>query len=226
MFFSNVIMTAIFAAGPAFANPPFGFIPCESEPKIQAERSKELQQLLSQDQSDYRAELDKHPERPLDIKKMIQMAVNDLKRRKRVGEILAEGCFKSASDYSAAAMIYQHGNAPDHFFQAFIWALKAVTLGDSTAKELVALTVDRYLIKSGHKQIFGNQLEKIENRTCLCMAPVEESFPDSKRSEYLGRDLADQIAHLKEKTGNNLCRPLYCPVDLKPSPAGTLIGFW
>lgn len=156
----------------------------------------------------------------------MQMAVNDLKRRKRVGEILAEGCFKNASDYFAAAMIYQHGNAPDHFFQAFIWAQKAVALGDSAAKDLVALTIDRYLIKSGHKQIFGNQLEKVENRTCLCMDPVEESFPDSKRSEYLGRGLADQIAYLKEKTGNNLCTPLSCAVDLKPSPPGTVIGFW
>lgn len=189
-------------------------------------RSKELQKLLSQDQSDYRDEMEKHTERPINVKKLEKMGVNDLKRRKRVGEILGEGCFKSAEDYSAAALIYQHGNSPDHFFQAFIWAQRAVTLGDSSAKELVTLTIDRYLVKTGYKQIFGTQLEKSENRTCLCMDPVEESFPDSKRSDYLGRGLDDQISRLKEKTGNNLCTPLYCAVELKPSPRGAVAGFW
>ena len=72
-------------------------------------------------------------------------------------EILGEGCFKSAEDYAAASLIYQHGDSPDHFFQAFIWALRAVQLGDFQQKSLVAMTVDRYLISSGKKQLFGTQ---------------------------------------------------------------------
>lgn len=97
----TIAIVAAISSAHASAKPPFGFIPCESEPKIQAARSKELQKLLTQDQSDYRAEIEKHTERPLNLRKMEQMAVNDLKRRKRVGEILGEGCFKSASDYSS-----------------------------------------------------------------------------------------------------------------------------
>ena len=57
------------------------------------------------------------------------MLEHDLIRRKRVGEIFGEGCFKTAKDYSAASLIFQHGDTPDHYYQA-LWANRAVELGD------------------------------------------------------------------------------------------------
>jgi len=47
--------------------------------------------------------------------KLKQVSVRDLKRRKRVGQIFAEGYMRTAQDYSAAALIYQHGVVPDHY---------------------------------------------------------------------------------------------------------------
>ena len=82
---------------------------------------------------------------------------NDLARRKRVGEIFGEGCLKTPRDYLNAALIYQHGEVSDHYYQAFIWANRALSLGDDKASQFVALTIDRYLVSIGHKQLFGSQ---------------------------------------------------------------------
>jgi hypothetical protein len=208
------------------ATPPFGFVPCSDEPKIQHRRSEELQRLYSEDQSDYRREMEDHPDHPLDMEKLEKMAVNDLKRRKRVGEILGEGCFQKSPDYIAAATIFQHGNSPDHFFQAFLWAKQAVGLGDSANKALVAKTIDRYLTKSGHKQLFGTQAEKSTLNKCFCLDAVESAFPDSKRQEYLGKRLSDMEKWLKSLNGANDCPNVYCDADLISSPQGTVVGFW
>ncbi len=43
------------------------------------------------------------------------------------------------------------------FFQTFIWAKKAVELGDPSQKRLMAMSIDRYLINIGHKQLFATQ---------------------------------------------------------------------
>lgn len=147
------------------AEPPFGFIPCSDEQKIHARRSQELQRLYNEDQADYRKEISEHPGRPLDLKRAEEMSVNDLKRRKRVGEILGEGCLQTAEDYAAAAIIYQHGNAPDHYFQAIVFSSKAVALGNTQEKGVVAEAVDRYLVKTGNKQLFGTELEQVSGKT-------------------------------------------------------------
>ena len=75
----------------------------------------------------------------------------DLARRIKVASIFAEGCFKSAADYASAAMVFQHGTAADHFYQTFIWANKAVQLGDESQRWLTAAGLDRYLVALGQK---------------------------------------------------------------------------
>ena len=202
------------------------FAPC-ADPAVQQLRSKELQDLYNADQSDYRKELETHPDQPIDVQKLQQMAVNDLERRKRVGEIFGEGCFHIADDYSAAAMIYQHGDVPDHYFQAFIWAKSAVSLGDAKEKSVMAIAIDRYLVHTGQKQLFGSQANKPSGSSaCWCLEPVEMSFPDSVRKEYHGKDLSEDVAWLQSLNGSNNCPEVYCKSDLKPSPKGTVPGFW
>lgn len=53
--------------------------------------------------------------------------------------------------------MYQHGDVSDHYYLAFMWALRSVALGNEDVKSLVALTVDRYLVSIGKKQLFGSQ---------------------------------------------------------------------
>jgi hypothetical protein len=195
---------------------------CLTNPKIQEARSKELAHLLASDQKER-----EH------FKNMTQSEINiikreDLNRRQRVGEIMAEGCLKTADDYTAASLIYQHGDVPDHYYQAFIWANKAIALGDRKQKKLAAMTIDRYLISIGKKQIFGSQFYA-SNVTgwCFCIQPVEVSFPDAVRVAYLGKKLADQYNYLLKLNNKKInCTMIECPTKLSPTPPGSVIGFW
>jgi hypothetical protein len=196
------------------------------KPDIQTARSEELQKLYNEDQFDYRAQIAADPTAPLDLKKMEQMANDDLKRRKRVGEILGEGCFQKSADYAAAAMIYQHGNSPDHYFQAFTWAKEALTLGDVREKSEVAQALDRYLVSIGHKQLFGTQLFKGPSTNCYCLQPTEETFPNSTRENYLPDKASYGMTFLTNYNGQNHCPKPTCPTNLLPTPKGTVVGFW
>lgn len=199
---------------------------CSERSTIQTLRSQELQTLYTEDQSDYRKQIGEHPDQPIDPAKLKAMADNDLKRRKQIQEIFDEGCFLKAADFAAAAMIFQHGDQPEHYLQAFEWAKKAVEKGDSSSKSLIAKAIDRYLAKSGRKQLFGTQADKSTMDGCFCLSPVEESFPDSKREEYLGRRLPDQVQWLKSLNGSKSCPEIYCHTKAMPSPLGTVVGFW
>ena len=192
-----------------------------TQPEIQEARSMELAELVKADQNER-----EHWENLSDDEKR-QIAENDLMRRKRVGEIFAEGCFKTAEDYAAASLIYQHGDVPDHYFQAFVWANRAVELGDLQQKYLVALTIDRYLVSIGKKQLFGSQaFASSDTDWCFCLEPVESSFPDSNRVNYLGKQLSDQYEWLASINQGKSCPNTECPTQLKSSPQGTVPGFW
>ncbi len=121
---------------------------------------------------------------------MIEVQKRDETRRKRVGEIFGEGCFSTSEDYAAAALVYQHGDTPDHFFQTYIWSKRAV-------------------VNTGHKQLFGSQAMRPgpTESTCWCLDQIEKTFPDKRR---------------KGKT----CPNIECEAKLKPSPKGTVPGFW
>lgn len=197
---------------------------CSTDDKLHEIRSKELTQLLALDQKE-REHLNRH----MTVKEINNEANNDLMRRKRVGEIMAEGCLKTASDYVAASLIYQHGDVPDHYFQAFMWANRAIVLGDVKQKGLAAMTIDRYLISIGKKQIFGTQFyaENITHGGCFCLQPVERSFPDTMRMKYLGKKLAHQYNYLSKLNNQKInCSLIECSTKLSSTPEGTIVGFW
>ncbi len=188
---------------------------CDSS--IYEQRAKELQQIVKADQ---------------DARKTIPLPpgteIADLKRRMRVGELFGEGCLKSAADFSAAALVYQHGNVPEHFFQTFLWAKRAVELGDESQKRLMAMGLDRYLVNSGKKQLFASQAYKLgSNGACWCLQPVEKSFPDSKRLEYMHQSLAQSLKWVDELNKGTKCPAASeCHSSPSPSPAGSIPGFW
>ena len=195
---------------------------CLTHPDVQHLRSKELAELVDLDQKD-RENWDE-----LSEEEKTNIAARDLKRRMRVGEIFGEGCFKTTADYSAASLIYQHWDVPDHYYQAFIWANEAVSLGDAKQKHLVALTIDRYLVSIGKKQLFGSQAFASDNSNwCFCLEPIESSFPDALRLDYLGSTLSQQYDWLSSiNEGKNDCPTAECQHELKPTPKGSIPGFW
>ncbi len=191
----------------------------------QAKRSEELQRIREADQAD-RAWQSKG-EQP-NQSTLETMSKNDLVRRKRVGEIFDEGCLKSAADYEAAFIVYQHGNTPDQYFQAFLWSKQALALGDTQVKGEVAMAVDRYLVSIGHKQLFGTQASQKVIGGCWCIHPVEDSFPQTFRDEYRGggNSAYTGLAYLKILNAKGDCPAAYCSSSLQPTPKGTVPGFW
>lgn len=217
-----LIASSLFVSFITFSNLGYSYVSCLEQPEKQISRSNELVELVAADQNE-REGFENFSE-----EEMMKLSENDLNRRKRVGEIFGEGCFKNASDYAAAALIYQHGDVSEHYFQAFIWANRAVQLGDLTQKSLAALAIDRYLVDIGKKQLFGSQFYGTESGGwCYCLVPVEPSFPDNFRKEYSGASLEERFELLAEINQGKNCANKECiDMTLEPSPKGTVPGFW
>jgi hypothetical protein len=198
----------------------FTFKTCFEDLEKQTQRSNELQDIVKADQADRQI-----PGSQIDWSKV---SVADELRAKRVAEIFAEGCFKSAKDYAAAALVFQHGTVPDHYYQAYLWSRKALDLGDQTQKLMVANAIDRYLMSLGFKQIFGAQSFRNGPNNCHCLGPTELKFSDQKRVKICGISLNERIKTLKESNhGNSNCaQVLFCDKDLKSPPKGMFPGIW
>ena len=201
---------------------PSEFVSCSTDLSMQTARSLELKTLVDADQKA------REGWENMSEDEAVKLFQEDKTRRKRVGEIFGEGCFKTAQDYASAALIYQHGDVPDHYYQAFIWANQAVRLGDVTQKHLAALAIDRYLVSIGKKQLFGSQASyglAVPNK-CYCIEPVENTFPDAIRLDYLGKTLSEQYSWIELLNQKQHCQTTECQKTLEPSPVGTVPGFW
>ncbi len=198
-------------------------LPCLNHKTRLETRSTELSSIVKADQDDRENWEHKSQEEMFEVQK------RDLIRRKRVGEIFGEGCFSKAQDYAAAALVFQHGDTPDQYFQTFLWSKRAVELGDPSQKKIMAWGLDRYLVAAGQKQLFGSQYTRpniADPHSCFCIYPVERSFPDKLRSEYTDRVLPDYFAYLKKLNDGKICPNNECDTNLKASPQGTVPRFW
>lgn len=192
---------------------------CPDDSERQVLRSNELQEIASADQEDR-----KIPAEKIDWNKVSRA---DEDRAKRVAEIFAEGCFKTAKDYSAAALVFQHGIVPDHYYQAYLWSKKAVELGDLTQKSMMTNAIDRYLINLGYKQLFGAQYFK-NPEGCRCIGETESKFTDKLRIKISGIPFKDRMAFLREGNKDKpACdKVIYCTQGLQTPPRGLLPGIW
>lgn len=133
------------------------------------------------------------------------VSARDLDRRERVAKIAAKGCLFDQDDYWIAALVYQHGQLPQHYLQAIMYANKAADIkngGQGSSDKrfdnvdgLQQVTIDRYLMSRGHKQLFGTQItspafyKKFESEVDgkPCVWPLDKSF-DVKRDYTAGTD--------------------------------------
>ncbi|MDX1837280.1 hypothetical protein [Legionella taurinensis] len=195
---------------------------CVNNPSTQEKASQELQQLARDDQAD------RDDWENMTDEQREQMSIRDLQRRQRVGALFGAGCLKTSHDYLAASLIYQHGDVSDHYYQAYLWAKRAIDSGETGAKSMIAPTIDRYLVSINQKQLFGSQLfiKNISN-LCGCLEPVEEDFPDDKRIQWSGLSLKDRYDLLQAfNEGKNCSSSLICPHDRLPTPEGAVPGVW
>lgn len=192
---------------------------CAEDEARRAARSAEIQRIVDDDQ---RARKGPMPQTPAEWAPIEEA---DRRRRMRVGEIFGEGCMTTAKDFANAALVYQHGDRPEHYLQAFFWASRAVALGDPSQKDMMALAIDRYLINTGKRQLFGSQASRPYGSACFCMAPVEASFPDEERVKW-SKPLAARKAWIGELNGSATCPEIECSMPLEPTPRGSVPGLW
>jgi len=81
----------------------------------------------------------------------------DEARRARVRQLLDEGLLHAADDYYYAAMVFQHGEAPEDYLLAHAFAMAAQAGGRPDAAWIAAATFDRFLHNIDRAQIFGTQ---------------------------------------------------------------------
>ncbi|HWI60569.1 MAG TPA: hypothetical protein VNT75_01885 [Symbiobacteriaceae bacterium] len=81
----------------------------------------------------------------------------DRARRRRVQELAAAGELTTGEEYAMAAIVCQHGDTPDDYWQAHLLAQKAVELGETGISWLVAAGLDRHLVRQGKPARYGTQ---------------------------------------------------------------------
>jgi hypothetical protein len=172
------------------ASAPPASVPVTAAPPVSCQSaSGEIAQLVTADQAD-REQFPTYAEWP-------RVRAADLQRRTRVSELFAQGCLSTAADFGSAALIFQHGDVPEDYMQAFVFASRAVALGDASKRDLMALAVDRYLVSTKHEQLFGSQSFRLGDDPCWCLHQVEPAFPDDQRVAYVGKTLQQQRDRVK-----------------------------
>jgi hypothetical protein len=118
------------------------------------------------------------------------MGTRDIARRAQVATLLQDGKLSTAEDFREAAMIFQHGSTEEDYLLAHVLAMDAMAKGDTSprARDMAALTLDRYLQRAGKKQIFGTQYLTAQYSFIL-QHPKDKnldndlkSIPDSKQT--------------------------------------------
>ncbi len=154
-------------------DPPVGIVRYGKQPNSQV--SNTLKALYQTDQK-----ARQQPSNEIDWK---QVSKEDRDRRIAVITLLREGKLFTADDYFYAAMIFQHGNCPDHFKLTNTLAGKAMSLGHPDASWLYAASLDRYLLNTGKPQKYGTQYESGPNCTFV-LSPVDPKTTDAERLSY------------------------------------------
>lgn len=121
-----------------------------------------------------------------------ELSRRDTARLARVKEILKEGTLTTATDFSNAGLIFQHGVTPEDYLVAHELALCAWLLGN--ASSLTALAEDRFLVNSKRLQRFGSQFS-VKRGDDYFPSPVEEkglaTVTDALRQDYILPSLAE-----------------------------------
>lgn len=155
------------------------------------------------------------------------MTERDTARRVEVARIFAEGCFETGRDYHNAALVFQHGPTPEHHYQTWVWATRAVALGDAEAAWLIPRSIDRYLMISGYKQLFATNLSRPFNGSdagIWCVWPVVAAVDDEQWAAMGVRSLAEQLEVARGMNEGGEGRE--CAMDLPDPPAGSFPGIW
>jgi hypothetical protein len=128
----------------------------------------------------------------------IGMRGRDAERRARVAAMREAGLIVEPLDYFHAAWIMQHGDTPDDAWEAHLFAMRAVGLGEEQARWLAAAAYDRWCMYSGQPQKYGTNYVSDGHRQRLW--DVEPATTDAERARWNVPPLAEQIRKAEEAT--------------------------
>ncbi len=180
--------------------------------------SEDLQDIAEEDQADRKNFFQMSDDELSDLRS------RDTNRREKVLELSRMGCLNTAADYKAASLIYQHGESPEDYLRSYNWSKQGIAMGDLSQKSMMAMSLDRYLVKSGIKQLFGTQATKSAGSPCWCIEPIEEKFSDEKRLEYTGKRIKDQEFWVNQLNAGKDCKTLQCEKVLSATPEEYIRG--
>lgn len=107
---------------------------------------------------------------------------NDQKRRLATRGLLEAGRLHSGSDFQRAAFVFQHGDGPDDYLLAHSLALAAIARGHPEASWIAAATLDRFLISTGRRQIYGTQTHQGADGNPVLQPLDERLVPEPLRA--------------------------------------------
>lgn len=152
--------------------------------------NKKLKQLYEQDQAD---RLDTQSLTRTQIEGMVQ---RDRERRECVEELIEHGALQAPEDYFHAAMVFQHGETLEHYWQAHELAKKGAELGHPTCRWLTAAAYDRWLMRQGKPQKYGTQYILKDEQWALY--EFDPTTTDAQRAEWNARSLAQALQRVEE----------------------------
>jgi hypothetical protein len=159
-----------------------------ARPKKPAD-SEELRRLMVEDQADRQS-------KAID---WAAVAPRDRARLARVKELYATGTIRTAEDYYHAALVLQHGEAPEDFLLAHEFCVAAMILGksDIESSSLGAAAEDRFLMNIGRPQRFGTQYRS-EGEGPMRLYQVGEGVSDEMRKVMAVPSLSEAKAREAE----------------------------
>lgn len=122
-------------------------------------------------------------------------------RKIQVQKILDRMNVLDAQDYHHSALIFQHGESEEDFKKAHELAMKAVELGDDSARWLAAATLDRLLLTEGKAQKYGTQFKQNKKGKWELAQPIDPTVTDDERKEWNVPPLKDALNYYKQKYG-------------------------
>jgi hypothetical protein len=155
--------------------------------------NKELQTLFEQDQADRRAF------EQLDHEQIQQMLQRDRERRQRVEELVGSEALQTPEDYFHAAMVFQHGETLEDFWQAHELARRGAELGHPNCRWLTAAAYDRWLMNQRKPQRYGTQYTARDDEPYR-LWEVDPTTTDEERAEWNVPPLAEALRQADELT--------------------------
>lgn len=161
-----------------------------------------------------------------------EVAERDRERLAQVEVYLQGDCLSTGRDHHNAALIFQHGGAPEHYQTAWRLSVRAVELGDDGAAWLIPRAIDRYFMSQGYRQLYAtNSRGELrdpqagpEGGFILCLWPVVDAVSEAERTALGVRTVEQQLAMIAERNGEDAGR--FCETDAQDPPRGVFPGYW